>query len=167
MKIVEPENANKYLFLGGIVSPETLFEGLHVYAYIAAGCEIVKIHFDTEKEAEEAEKRLKYLSADSIAEIKREGNVLITWPKYLKKDPQKDKTRKYRISYKVLTILEAIGDLYYNDENGEIYVDDATDESIVTGIVKSSGQNLYVEIDHERECAAIGAIEFVTRRQEE
>lgn len=167
VKIVEPENVDKYMFIGGKISPETVFEGLHAYAYAAAGPEIVQIHFDTEGEAIEGEKRLKEIGANTFAKIERNGTILTVWPNYLKKDIVNDQTRKYRMSYKVLSMLSLIGDVYYNDETGEVIVDDITDPRPIQAMVQSTGQQLYVEYNKEGEYVVIGAVEFVTKKPQE
>ena len=167
MKLVETENAHKFHFLGGKISPDKIFPDLHAYAYAAVGPEIVAVHFDTAEEAKKAEERLKNINANEVAEIKTEKNVLKVWPKYLKGNPLETPNRKYKIAYKLLSALAILGELYYNDETGEIYVDEVTDAETVQKLIDSYEQRAYAVADEEREYVAILAVDYVTRKTED
>jgi len=164
MKLVDPETVEKYEFIGGKISPRIVFEGLHSYAYAAVGPEIVKVYFDNAADAQIAENRLKEIGVNSIAEIKRDKNILTVWPKYLKGNPLETPERKYKIAYKLLSALSIIGELYYNDETGEIYIDEIVDADMVQKIVDTYKQRVYVVADEEREFVSLLAVDFVSRK---
>ena len=167
MKLVDADSADKYLFLGGKISPKTLFADFHIYAYAAVGPEIVKIFFDNSLEAARAEKLLKTIGTENIAQITREENVLNVWPKYIKNSPLETPDRKYKIAYKLLNALSIIGELYYNEETGEIYIDEFADEETVKKIVEHYEQRVFVVADKEREYTSLSAVDYVTKRQGE
>ena len=178
MKLIDVRDSGKYFFLGGAVSPSTLFDEDHVLWYMAKGYEIVQVHFDSENAAREAYERVvDLLALDAPKEVllpreralgervepvlvctkyivKLEGQDLYITPRYIDPDPYENKKRNYKIPYRIIKELRREYDVHYNDETGELIID-TPDEKFVVDLIRFKTNKVEPIYDAEHDLVAV------------
>ena len=164
-KIVEMTNV-----FGGLVSPSYL--GLtDADAIVVAGDEIIMAFFVDEEEAHRVAMKLKEMGFSTEKKegtdffVYDGGNKIFFRPTHLLSDPVNSKEWKLKVSYRALSHLEKLGDLYYSFETGEIIIDGVADENIVSGVffMYNNNKNHYIVANKMFNYTIIGAIEVIPR----